>query len=74
MHPTVTAYNRVPSNADVFKLVMNDDLESLKRLLACGSASLWDCDHMGRSLLHVSYFIGYLGRTNVVSMPATELV
>ena len=73
MHPTVTAYNRVPSSAEVFQLVEDDDLESLQRLLACGSASLWDCDEMGRSLLNVSHFIGYLGRANGVSMPVTAL-
>ena len=58
MHPNVTAYNRVPSSAEVFRVVDYDDLESLQRLLACGSASLWDCDEMGRSLLQVSHFLG----------------
>lgn len=71
MHPNVTAYNRVPSSAKVFGRVYTDDLEGLQRLLACGSASLWDCDEMGRSLLLVSPFIGYLGRANDASMPAT---
>lgn len=71
MHPNVTAYNRVPDGAEVFQVVDDDDLESLQRLIACGKASLWDCDEMGRSLLHVSHFIGYLGRANDASMPAT---
>ena len=74
MHPNVTAYNRVPNSAKVFQAVQDDDLESLQRPLACGSASLWDCDEMGRSLLHVSHVIGYLERANGVSMPVTGLV
>lgn len=74
IHPIVTAYNRVSSSAEVFQVVEDDDLESLQRLLACGSSSLWDCDEMGRSLLHVSHFIGYLGRSNGVSMLVAVLV
>lgn len=73
MHPNVTAYKRVPSSAEVFQVVEDDDLESLQRLLACGSASLWDCEEMSRSLLNVSHFIGYSGRANGVSMPVTAL-
>lgn len=74
MHPNVTAYNRVPDSAEVFHVVHNDDLESLQRLLACGSASFRDCDEMGRSLLLVSHPIGHLGRANGVSMPVVVLV
>lgn len=74
VHLNVTAYNGVPSSAEVFRVIKDDDLESLQRLFACGSASLWDCDEMGRSLLLVSHFIGYLERANGVSMPVSVLV
>lgn len=52
--PTVLAYRMVSNDAEVFKLIRDDDLDGLLRLLACGYASIHDCDERGRSLLHVS--------------------
>lgn len=53
--PVVLAYNTVSNSAEVFKLVLEDDLEGLQRVLACGEATIRDCDESGRSLLHVSF-------------------
>jgi hypothetical protein len=55
MHPVVLAYNQVSSDAKVFELVKNDDLDGFMRRLALGQASIRDCDEAGRSLLHVSF-------------------
>lgn len=52
--PSVLAYNTVSNDAEVFYLVSDDDLEGLRSLLACGKATIRDCDESGRSLLHVS--------------------
>ena len=52
--PKVVAYKMVKGDSDVFGLVRADDLDGLLRLLACGKASILDCDESGRSLLHVS--------------------
>lgn len=54
MHPIVLAYNQVDNDAQVLKLVKNDDLDGLMRYLTLGQASIRDCDKAGRSLLHVS--------------------
>jgi hypothetical protein len=54
MHPIVLAYNQVDDDAEVLKLVKNDNLDGLMRHLALGQASIRDCDKAGRSLLHVS--------------------
>lgn len=54
--PTVLAYNMVENYSEVFGLIRRDDLDGLLRLLACGEASIHDCDESGRSLLHVSPF------------------
>lgn len=52
--PTVMAYRMVSNDAEVFKLIRDDDLDGLLRRLACGHASIRDCDERSRSLLHVS--------------------
>lgn len=52
--PTVLAYKTVRGDAKVFKLIRDDDLAGLRTLLACGEASIHDCDESGRSLLLVS--------------------
>lgn len=61
MHPIVLAYNQVDNDAQVLKLVKNDDLDGLIRLLALGQASIRDCDEAGRSLLHVSFIAPSVG-------------
>lgn len=52
--PSIIAHRIVPDNAAVFVLVGRDDVAGLKKLVANGCASIWDCDRWGRSLLHVS--------------------
>lgn len=54
MPPIVSAYNMVRNDSKIFKIIRDDDLDSLLRLLASGQASIQDCDESGRSLLHVS--------------------
>jgi hypothetical protein len=55
MHPVVLAYDQVSSDAKVFELVKNDDLDGFVRRLALGQASIRNCDEAGHSLLHVSF-------------------
>ncbi|GAB7326433.1 hypothetical protein MBLNU13_g10445t1 [Cladosporium sp. NU13] len=61
MHPIVLAYNQVDNDAQVLKLVKNDDLDGFLRHLALGKASIRDCDEAGRSLLHPFEQILYEG-------------
>ena len=55
--PTVLAYKMVNDDAEVFQRIKDDDLDGLIRLLACGKASIHDCDGSGRSLLHVRFLV-----------------
>ena len=52
--PVVTAYNQVSNDSEVFRIVEQDSLDDLLRMLAIGEASIRDCDEGGRSLLLVS--------------------
>lgn len=54
IHPVVFAYRIIRSDSEVFKLIENDDLDSLKKLLAIGKATLRDCNESNASLLNVS--------------------
>jgi len=60
--PIVVAYNHVGYDAEVIRLVRDDDLDGLMKLLARGQASIRDCDEKGRSLLHVGIFAIMLDR------------
>jgi hypothetical protein len=52
--PVVSAYRIVPNKSEVFELIEHDDLEGLQGLLACGKATLRDCDEHNACLLNVS--------------------
>jgi hypothetical protein len=54
IHPVVLAYRLIPNDSEVFELIEKDDLEGLKELLACGKATLRDCDEYNAGLLTVS--------------------
>lgn len=60
--PIILAYNQVHNDAEVFRLVQDDDLDGFMKHLARGRASIRDCDEAGRSLLHVSLLASRLGR------------
>jgi hypothetical protein len=53
IYPVVSAYRIVPNRSEVFELIEHDDLEGLEKLLACGKATLRDCDESNGSLLNV---------------------
>jgi hypothetical protein len=55
IHPVVLAYRIIPEESEVFELIKRDDLEGLERLLACGMATLRDCDEYNTCLLTVSW-------------------
>ena len=44
----------IPDDSEVFRVVEGGSVRKLKTLLNNGTASLGDCDSMGRSLLNVS--------------------
>ena len=52
--PTLTFRAIVPDGSEVFRVVEGGSVRKLKKLLDKGTASLGDCDSMGRSLLNVS--------------------
>ena len=52
--PTLTFHAIVPDDSEVFRVVEGGSVRKLKKLLDSRTASLGDCDSMGRSLLHVS--------------------
>jgi hypothetical protein len=54
IHPVVLAYRIIPHGSDVFQFVEDDDLEGLEKFLACGKATLRDCDEYNTCLLTVS--------------------
>jgi hypothetical protein len=54
IHPVVFSYRIIPEDSAVFELVKNDDLAGLETLLACGKATLRDCDGFNTCLLTVS--------------------
>ena len=51
---TLTFHAIVPDDSEVFRVVEGGSVRKLKKLLDSGTASLGDCDSMGRSLLNVS--------------------
>lgn len=59
MPPTIIAHRFIPNDSRIFKAIMNDDLDSFRKILGMNESgiaagSIWDCDESGRSLLHVS--------------------
>jgi hypothetical protein len=50
--PSISVCNIVPDESLVFQFASKGELESLKKLVADGKASLRDHDENGRSLLH----------------------
>jgi hypothetical protein len=54
IYPVVSAYRNVHHSSEVFRLIEHDDLEGLQGLLACGKATLRDCDERNKDLLLVS--------------------
>jgi hypothetical protein len=54
IYPVVSAYRMIPKGSEVFELIKLDDLEGLQEFLACGKATLRDCDEHNTGLLTVS--------------------
>lgn len=54
IHPTIFAFRSVSNQSEIFKVVVADDVTSLKQLLLEQKATTRDVDEDGRSLLHVS--------------------
>ncbi|KAM0722308.1 hypothetical protein Q7P37_001749 [Cladosporium fusiforme] len=50
--PTIFAYRTVSKKSEVFRLVKEDDIAGLMKLLAEQKATTRDCDEVGRPLLH----------------------
>ena len=53
INPVISAYRTIPDESEIFRVVENDDLESLVTLLADGKATIRDCNELGTTLLHV---------------------
>ena len=53
IHPTILDYRSVSSQSEIFDIVYNDDITSLKLLLAEQEATIRDVGEEGRSSLHV---------------------
>ena len=51
--PAISFHAIVPNDSPVFEIVKRGDVQSLRKLLDQGSASLTDCDTDGHSLLWV---------------------
>lgn len=52
--PMLSVHVMIPDNSEIFRLIKNDDLQGVVKLMEQGRASLRDCDMKGRSLLSVS--------------------
>lgn len=52
--PVVFAYRIIPNDSEVFEMIKQDNLQSLRELIENGTATTRDCDEENRSLLHVS--------------------
>lgn len=52
--PVVFAYRIIPNDSQVFEVVKQDDLQSLREFIENGTVTTRDCDEENRSLLHVS--------------------
>lgn len=66
--PMLSVHVMIPDDSEIFRLIKDDNLQGVMKLLDQGRASLRDCDTKGRSLLSVSAI-----RNLLVSLNATSL-